>query len=132
MTMGDEIQPETGLVDVLRAQTVSLAVWGCGHIGASALYHFSRKGIRCAGYDIAESRVQEIRQGRFLATDTVPSGRLSGPGEHVTATTDWRGLRGNQAAVHIVSVPTERGAVPSSAALEDVMPLICETILHTE
>lgn len=94
------------------------------------MYHFSRAGIRCIGYDIAEARVREVRQGRFLSTDTVPID--PGPGAvPVSATTNWRELKDQRPAVHIIAVPTERGAEPSSAALEDIMPLICETIRDT-
>lgn len=120
------------LVDALRTRDVSLAVWGCGHIGASAMYYFSRAGIRCVGYDIADSRVRDIAEGRFLATDVVPDGRLQATAAPVSATTRWQELRDHRPAVHIIAVPTERGAEPSSAALEDIMPGICETILATE
>jgi nucleotide sugar dehydrogenase len=122
----------TTTIEALQEQSVAIAVWGCGHIGASAMFHFSRKDIRCIGYDIADSRVQEIRQGRFLATDVVPAGRMEAHASNVTATTNWRDIIGARAAIHIISVPTERGAEPSSAALEDVMPLICETIRDTD
>ncbi|GAC1472723.1 MAG: nucleotide sugar dehydrogenase [Chloroflexota bacterium] len=115
-------------VDALRDGTLSIGVWGCGHIGASAMYHFSRKGVRCIGYDIEKTRVQEIRDGRFLTTDVVPTGRVRAEGVPVEATTDWRTLKNRRVAFHIVAVPTERGAEPSSAALEAVMPPICATI----
>ncbi len=119
-------------LDALTTQSSALGVWGCGHIGASAMYHFSRKGVRCIGYDIAATRVDEIRQGRFLTTDIVPSGRVREQNPNVTATTEWKDMIAHNVAVHIVAVPTERGAEPSSAALEDVMPLICETIRASE
>lgn len=116
----------------LTEQRASIGVWGCGHIGASAMYHFSEKGIRCVGYDIVAARVEEIREGRFLSTDTAGIERLEATNAPVTATTNWRELRNHRVAVNIVSVPTERGAEPSSAALEDVVPLICQTIRETE
>ncbi|PZS05379.1 MAG: hypothetical protein DLM70_06525, partial [Chloroflexi bacterium] len=50
----------------------------------------------------------------------------------VRATTRWQDLRDEHIAVHIIAVPTERGAEPSSASLEDVMPLICATIMATK
>jgi nucleotide sugar dehydrogenase len=74
----------------------------------------------------------EIRQGRFLSTDLVPSGRFQTSDACVEATRDWRELRTRKVAIHIICVPTERGAEPSSAALEAIMPLICETIRDTE
>jgi nucleotide sugar dehydrogenase len=96
------------------------------------MYHFSKQGVRCVGYDIAASRVREIREGRFLATDPVPSGHIEEQTSLVEATTDWRALSARRVVVHLIAVPTERGAEPSSAALEDVMPLICETIRATD
>lgn len=118
-------------IAALRRGDVSLGVWGCGHIGASAMDHFSRRGVPCVGYDIAEARVQDILAGRFLATDPLPA-HPEDARAPVSATTDWRKLRGHRVAVHIISVPTERGAEPSSAAIEDVMPLICETITASD
>lgn len=119
-------------IEALTSQTAAIGVWGCGHIGASAMYHFSQRGIRCSGYDIVQSRVEEIRDGRFLSTDTAGIERLEATRAPVTATTEWRDLKGRGIAVHIIAVPTERGAEPSSAALEDIMPLLCEVIRETE
>lgn len=116
----------------LQRGTAGIGVWGCGHIGASAMYHFSARGVRCVGYDIAEQRVREIREGRFLSTDTAGIERLQSASPLVTATTDWRELKSEALAVHIVAVPTERGLEPSSAPLEDVMPRICEVIKETQ
>ncbi|GAC1467684.1 MAG: nucleotide sugar dehydrogenase [Chloroflexota bacterium] len=118
-------------IDALRQGKFAVGVWGCGHIGASAMYHFSRQGIRCVGYDITEMRVREIMVGRFLSTDTVPTTEREEGSASVYATTRWQELKEHAVGVHIISVPTERGADPSSAALEDVMPLICETIKAT-
>ncbi|HEX8919756.1 MAG TPA: hypothetical protein VF898_14730, partial [Chloroflexota bacterium] len=129
--MSDPQKLASATVEALQNRQASVGVWGCGHIGASAMYHFSQKGVRCVGYDITRTRVREIRQGRFLSTDAVPDGRLEGDVENVTATTDWRELKNHRIAVHIIAVPTERGTDPSSAALEDIMPLICEVIRET-
>jgi nucleotide sugar dehydrogenase len=120
------------LVSALRGGGYAVGVWGCGHIGASAMYYLSRHGICCIGYDIEETRVQEIRQGRFLSTDVVPAGRVQAPDVRVAATRDWTDLKSRKVLIHIISIPTERGAEPSSAALEAVMPLICETIRDSE
>lgn len=115
-------------VSALRRGDAAVAVWGCGHIGASAMYHFSRRGIRCIGYDIAPARVAEIRNGRFLSTDQMVIESSDTDHEPVQATTRWQDVRRENPVVHLIAVPTERGAEPSSAALEDVMPLVCETI----
>lgn len=125
-------EKQRSVVADLRAQRASIGVWGCGHIGASAMYHFSQKGVPCVGYDIAETRIAEINDGRFLSTDTAGIERLESTVAPVRATTSWRELKSHRVAVHIVAVPTERGAEPSSAALEDIMPLVCETVRDTD
>lgn len=129
--MGKAVDTNEGIdhtIAALLSGNAAIGVWGCGHIGASAMYHFSNRGVRCIGYDITEQRVREIREGRFLSTDTAGIERLESASPLVTATTDWRELKAHPIAVHIIAVPTERGAEPSSAPLEDVMPRICETI----
>lgn len=115
-------------IDALRHGEASLAVWGCGHIGASAMYHFSRRGVRCVGYDIASTRVADIARGRFLSTDRMVVESTDTEHVPVRATTNWQEVAPEMPVVHVVSVPTERGAEPSSAALEDVFPLVCQTV----
>ncbi|MGI8967826.1 MAG: UDP binding domain-containing protein [Chloroflexota bacterium] len=120
------------VIEGLQRQELVLGVWGCGHIGASAMYHFTRRGIRCVGYDSAPARVRELDQGRFLTTDIVPAAHLEADASLVTATTRWTDLKRFRVAVHLIAVPTERGAEPSSAVLEDIMPQICEVIRDTD
>ncbi len=119
-------------INALLNGSAAIGVWGCGHIGASGMYHFARRGIRCVGFDINADRVAEIQEGRFLATDTVPAGRLRAEKLPVQATTQSRDLRSARIAMHIIAVPTERGAEPSSANIEDVMPRICDAIRGTD
>src|SRR5947209_3164337 len=107
------------IMAALKEQRASIGVWGCGHIGASGMYHFSRKGIRCVGFDVAPGRVQEIREGRFLSTDVVATAHVEARTQYVVATSDWTQMKSEGIAIHIVAVPTERGADPSSAILED-------------
>ncbi|PZS03167.1 MAG: hypothetical protein DLM70_09440, partial [Chloroflexi bacterium] len=113
--MRSELETGDRTIGALRSGDMAVGVWGCGHIGASAMYHFSRKGVRCVGYDIAETRVREIMEGRFLSTDIAPLDREVNHSAPVRATTRWQDLRDEHIAVHIIAVPTERGAEPSSA-----------------
>jgi UDP-N-acetyl-D-mannosaminuronate dehydrogenase len=52
----------------VRSGELGAGVWGCGHIGASALFHLAVAGVRCAGYDLSPERVRAIEQGCFLST----------------------------------------------------------------
>jgi nucleotide sugar dehydrogenase len=122
----------TAFLRDLRSRKRAVGIWGCGAIGSSAAYYLGRVGLRCIGYDIVEERVREIREGRFQTTSahvetvTTPEQPLD-----VTGTTRWRDLEAANIGVHLVCVPTERAAEPSSAALEDVMPRIARVVRAT-
>jgi len=127
-----EVETRSRLVQGLLDQQLWLGVWGCGHIGASAMYHFSQRGVQCIGYDITSRRVQEIQEGRFLATDTVTAKQGVELTARVQATTRWQDMKDRSVAVHIIAVPTERGAEPSAASLADVITLICDVIASSD
>jgi nucleotide sugar dehydrogenase len=116
----------------LRGRSRSVGIWGSGAIGSSAAYYFARVGLRCVAYDVSEERVREIRGGQFQST-SAQAISPAGPDEDldVIATTRWRDLEEENVAIHLVSVPTERAAEPSAAALEDVMPQIAKVIKKT-
>ena len=117
----------------LQSQSTSVGVWGAGAIGSSAAYYFARVGLRCVAYDVSEERVREIRAGQFQSTST-HADSIADPGEDlaVTATIRWRDLEKESVAIHLVSVPTERAAEPSAAALEDVMPQIAKVVKRSK
>jgi nucleotide sugar dehydrogenase len=116
----------------LQDRSRSVGIWGSGAIGSSAAYYFARVGLRCVAYDVSEERIREIRAGQFQST----SAQAFSTGDKdedlgVTATTRWRDLEKENVGIHLVSVPTERAAEPSAAALEDVMPQIAQVIKKT-
>ena len=118
----------------VRSGEVGVGVWGCGHIGASALFHLAVAGVRCAGYDLSAARVRDIEAGRFLSTAVMhPAPAATTPDTamaplRIRASTDWRDMIDQNIGVHLVCVPTDHGRDPSSTALENVLPSICEVI----
>lgn len=118
----------------VRAGEIGAGVWGCGHIGASALFHLAVAGVRCAGYDLSPGRVRDIEAGRFLSTAVKhPAPREATPDTdtaplRLRASTDWRDMIDQNIGLHLICVPTDHGRDPSSAALEDVLPHVCEVI----
>src|SRR5690348_1289556 len=121
-------------LSAVRAGEIGVGVWGCGHIGASALFHLAMAGVRCVGYDVAPERVRAIREGRFLSTavthptppDVTPD-TASVP-LNILAFGDWHELIGRNLRLHLICVPTDQGPNPSSTALEDVAPKVCAVI----
>jgi nucleotide sugar dehydrogenase len=122
---------EQQFLAAVRAGEIGVGVWGCGHIGASALFHLAMAGVRCVGYDVAPERVRAIREGRFLSTAlTHPTAPDATPDTasvplNIQAFGDWRELIGRKLRVHLICVPTDQGADPSSTALEAVAPQVC-------
>lgn len=118
----------------VRAGEIGAGVWGCGHIGASALFHLAVAGVRCAGYDLSEERVRAIEQGRFLSTAvTHPAPHAATPDTataplRIRASTDWHDMIDQNIGLHLICVPTDHGRDPSSTALEHVVPHVCEVI----
>ena len=123
-------------MDSLRKQLLSgqakLAVWGTGYIGYSTLANFASQGVMCTGTDISESVVSTINAGNipvpnmeyWLGFDTrylVDSGTLR-------ATTDWKSIITTEYPVHMIAIPTEKGAEPWDGALEDVMTKIASNL----
>lgn len=123
---------ETLLAD-LQTRECSIGIWGAGAIGSSAAYYFAQVGFRCVAYDISKERVREIQEGRFQSTAAQMNGGIcqARPDLDVKATTHWHDLEKENVSVHLVSVPTERGAEPSGAALADVLPRIAKVVRKT-
>lgn len=121
-------------LQVLERREGSIAIWGSGAIGSSAAYYFAQAGFRCVAYDISKDRVRDIQEGHFQSTGAELGVTNVHPGQklEVTATTHWHDLEAQNIRVHLVSVPTERAAEPSGAALSDVIPRIGKVIRKTE
>lgn len=118
----------------VRGEEIGAGIWGCGHIGASALYHLAVAGVRCTGYDVSAERVQAIEAGRFLSTEvTHPAPPAATPDTaiarlRVRVSTEWHDMIGQNVGLHLICVPTDRGPEPSSEALQAVLPRICQVI----
>lgn len=125
---------EQQFLAAVRAGEIGVGVWGCGHIGASALFHLAMAGVRCVGYDVAPARVRAIREGRFLSTalthPTLPDATpdTASVPLNILAFGDWRALIGRALRVHLICVPTDQGPDPSSTALEAVLPQVCAVL----
>ncbi len=109
----------------LLAGKKRIAVWGTGYIGFSTMANFAAQGVTCLGIDISEQLVSTINAGKtpmpnmeyWLGFDTkylVEAGLIS-------ATSDWKEVLTPSFEVHMIAIPTERGAEPWDGALKDVM-----------
>ena len=49
--------------NLLKSKKYKIAVWGTGYIGLSTMAYYSKKNIKCIGYDIDKSKVKKINSG---------------------------------------------------------------------
>ena len=49
--------------NLLKSKKYKIAVWGTGYIGLSTMAYYSKKKIKCIGYDIDKSKVKKINRG---------------------------------------------------------------------
>jgi nucleotide sugar dehydrogenase len=128
------LAPNHEFLAAVRAGQVEVAIWGCGHIGASALFHLAVAGVRCFGYDVAMERIQAIQDGRFLSTEVVhPAPPSATPDTavaplRVSVSSDWHEMASHPIGIHLICVPTDRGPEPSSEALADVVEHAAQVI----
>ena len=54
---------------LLKSKKYKVAVWGTGYIGLSTMVYFSKKNIKCVGYDIDKRKVQKINSGTLPLED---------------------------------------------------------------
>ena len=48
---------------LLKSKKFKIAVWGTGYIGLSTMVYFSKKKIKCVGFDINKEKVRKINSG---------------------------------------------------------------------
>ena len=49
--------------ELLKSKKFKIGVWGTGYIGLSTMVYFSKKKIKCVGYDVDEKKVKSINSG---------------------------------------------------------------------
>lgn len=91
--------------------------------------YFAKAGVHCLGTDLYEQRVKDVKKGKpeipnlefWLAFDT----KLLAQSGLIDATTDWKKLIDPKFAVHLISIPTEKGGKPYFDFLKDVVVKLC-------
>lgn len=104
-----------------------VGIWGLGYIGSTAMYNFAKEGIKCIGTDISKDVVNNINKSRltipnleyWLGFDIKPLKPL------IEATINWKDLIREEIGIHLIAVPTEKGAEPYDEILIDVIKKLC-------
>ena len=113
------------LREKLRNGEKRIGLWGLGYIGFSSMAYFARAGITCIGTDTTEHRVNDVNTGKatipnldhWIGFETMPLAKEG----LMKATLNWKELIAENIAVHLISIPTEKGGKPYHDILEDVI-----------
>jgi UDP-N-acetyl-D-mannosaminuronic acid dehydrogenase len=106
-----------------------IGMWGLGYIGYSSMAYFAKSGVRCIGTDPVEDKVRAVNEGKiaipnmeyWLGFNVKPLAEAG----LMHATSDWKEMISNDVLVHLVCVPTEKGAEPYDGILIDVIEKLC-------
>ena len=116
--------------NLLKSKKFKIGVWGTGYIGLSTMVYFSKKNIKCVGFDINKEKVRKINSGVIPLKDLekwfgfnikkmVNNGYLK-------ATTNPRDLISEKFIVHFIAVPTEKDGKPYYKPLMSVLDNIAK------
>ena len=110
---------------LLKSKKLKIAVWGTGYIGLSTMVYFSKKKIRCVGYDVDGSKIKKINSGVLPLADLskwfgFDIKRLVKQ-NYLKATTNYKDLVTEDFIVHFIAIPTERNGKPFYKPLINVL-----------
>ena len=115
---------------LLESKKYEIAVWGTGYIGLSTLVYFSKKNIRCTGYDINKSKVKKINKGILPIKDLKNWFGFDIKNlvkkKYLSATANYKNLIDKKYVVHFIAIPTENKGKPYFNILFDVLKKILE------
>ena len=121
---------------LLKSKKFKIAVWGTGYIGLSTMVYFSKKRIKCVGFDINKEKIKKINSGVLPLADLrnwfgfdiknlVKSNYLK-------ATTNYKNLITEDFLVHFIAIPTEKDGKPYYKPLINVLSNISKINPNTQ
>ena len=115
---------------LLRSKKFKIAVWGTGYIGLSTMVYFSKKKIRCVGYDINHEKVRKINSGVLPLKDLKNwfgfEIKKLVKQNYLKATYNYKDLITDDFLVHFVAIPTEKDGKPYYKPLLNVLTNIAK------
>lgn len=111
--------------NLLKSKKFKIAIWGTGYIGLSTMVYFSKKNIKCIGFDIDKSKVKKINSGIIPLQDLkkwfgfdIKSLVKKG---YLRATSNYNDLISDNFIVHFIAIPTEKDGKPYYKPLMSVL-----------
>ena len=121
---------------LLRSKKFKIAVWGTGYIGLSTMVYFSKKKIKCIGYDINKEKVKKINSGVLPLPDLKNWFGFDIKGlvkqNYLRATSNYKDLISEDFLVHFIAIPTEKDGKPYYKPLVNVLNNISKIYKNTK
>ena len=114
--------------ELLKSKKFKIGVWGTGYIGLSTMVYFSKKKIKCVGYDVDEKKIKSINSGviplkdlqKWFGFDIKQLVKKN----YLKATSNYRDLISEEFIAHFIAVPTEKNGKPYYKPLMNVLDKI--------
>ena len=121
---------------LLKSKKFKIAVWGTGYIGLSTMVYFSKKNIKCVGYDINKEKIKKINSGVLPLPDLKNWFGFNIKGlvkkNYLRATSNYRDLITKDFLVHFIAIPTEKDGKPYYKPLLNVLNNIAKINKNTK
>jgi len=110
---------------LLKSKKFKIAVWGTGYIGLSTMVYFSKRKIKCIGYDIDKAKVRKINSGILPLSDLKNwfgfDIKELVKKNYLRATSNFKDLISENCLAHFIAVPTEKNGKPYYKPLLNVL-----------
>jgi nucleotide sugar dehydrogenase len=121
---------------LLKSKNFKVAVWGTGYIGLSTMVYFSKKKIKCVGYDIDKNKIKKINSGILPLPDLRSwfgfDIKQLVKQNYLSATSEYKDLISEEFLVHFIAIPTEKNGKPFYKPLLSVLNNIAKIKTKTK
>tara|TARA_B110000305_G_C19397282_1_gene618147 strand:+ start:29 stop:1342 length:1314 start_codon:yes stop_codon:yes gene_type:complete len=121
---------------LLKSKNFKVAVWGTGYIGLSTMVYFSKKKIKCVGYDIDKNKIKKINSGILPLPDLRSwfgfDIKQLVKQNYLSATSEYKDLISEEFLVHFIAIPTEKNGKPFYKPLLSVLNNIAKIKTNTK
>ena len=116
----------------LKKRKNKIAVWGSGYIGLSTMAYYSKKKIKCVGFDIDKKKVDTINSGNLPIKELKDwfgfNIKSLVKKKYLQATNNSNILSDNSFTVHFIAIPTEKNGKPFFKILFNVLKKLVKII----
>lgn len=117
-----------GFLDRIENRTAKIGVVGLGYVGLPLVLRFSDEGFQVTGFDIDETKVEALNQGRSYISHIRPEAIKQASGAGFVATSDMGRVAELDAVIICVPTPLNKNREPDLSmvlgTVESILPHI--------